>query len=55
MEALPSFRRSIPPSSTVWIGNLPYSSDESELRDLFGTFGELRQVRIGELFRQNTL
>jgi RNA recognition motif-containing protein len=45
---LPSFRRSVPPSETLYVGNLPYSTDENELREKFSTFGELVDVRVGE-------
>jgi cold-inducible RNA-binding protein len=30
----------------IFVGNLPYSATEDDLRDLFGPFGEVGQVRI---------
>lgn len=30
----------------LFVGNLPFSATEDALRDLFGAFGEIQQVRI---------
>jgi len=30
----------------LFVGNLPFAATEDELRDLFGAFGEVQQVRI---------
>ncbi|HUU14727.1 MAG TPA: RNA-binding protein [Terriglobia bacterium] len=30
----------------IFVGNLPFSATEDALRDLFGPFGEVQQVRI---------
>jgi cold-inducible RNA-binding protein len=30
----------------IFVGNLPYGATEEGLRDLFGPFGEVQQVRI---------
>lgn len=30
----------------LFVGNLPFTATEDELRDLFGAFGEIQQVRI---------
>ena len=30
----------------LFVGNLPFSATEDELRDLFSAFGEIQQVRI---------
>lgn len=37
-----------PPGPTIWVGNMPFSSDEAELRDKFSEFGELVNIRLGE-------
>jgi hypothetical protein len=44
---LPSFRKSPPPSCTLWVGNLPYSADEEEVRSIFAPLGELLSIRMG--------
>ncbi|KAG1838592.1 hypothetical protein DFJ58DRAFT_813825 [Suillus subalutaceus] len=41
------FRRSVPPSGTLYIGNLPYSITEEELRQSFAEFGEVVRVSLG--------
>ncbi|KAG1733743.1 hypothetical protein EDB19DRAFT_1639481 [Suillus lakei] len=41
------FRRSVPPSGTLYIGNLPYSITEEELRQSFAEFGEIVRVSLG--------
>ncbi|KAG1775710.1 hypothetical protein EV702DRAFT_1180266 [Suillus placidus] len=41
------FRRSVPPSGTLYIGNLPYSITEDELRQSFAEFGEIVRVSLG--------
>ncbi|KAG1853835.1 hypothetical protein C8R48DRAFT_661202 [Suillus tomentosus] len=41
------FRRSVPPSGTLYIGNLPYSITEEELRQSFSEFGEIVRVSLG--------
>src|SRR6267154_4415461 len=45
------FRRSNPPSGTIYIGNLPYSVTEEELRESFAEFGEIVRVALGVFFR----
>lgn len=37
-----------PVSSTVFVGNLPWSATEDELREFFAECGEIVSVRIGE-------
>lgn len=37
-----------PPSSTLFIGNLPFSVEESDLRDKFEPYGAIRSIRLGE-------
>lgn len=34
------------PSHTVWVGNLPIGTTEQELRNLFGGFGEIENVKL---------
>ncbi|KAG0708379.1 hypothetical protein DFH29DRAFT_892200, partial [Suillus ampliporus] len=41
------FRRAVPPSGTIYIGNLPYSITEEELRQSFAEFGEIVRVSLG--------
>lgn len=41
------FRRSVPPSGTLYIGNLPYAITEEELRQCFEAFGEIVRVSLG--------
>lgn len=41
------FRRSVPPSGTLYIGNLPYSITEEELRQSFAEFGEVVRASLG--------
>ncbi len=33
-------------SKTIYVGNLPYSATEDELRDLFGQHGEVTSVKL---------
>jgi RNA recognition motif-containing protein len=33
-------------SQKLYVGNLPYQSDERELQELFGQFGSVQSVRI---------
>jgi RNA recognition motif-containing protein len=35
-------------STTVFVGNLPWSATEEELREFFAECGEILGVRIGE-------
>jgi len=42
-----TFRKTNPPSATLWVGNLPFSMDEAELRAEFSTFGDLVAIRLG--------
>jgi nucleolin len=44
------FRRSVPPSGTLYIGNLPYSITEEELRQSFAEFGEVVRASLGVFF-----
>jgi nucleolin len=37
-----------PASATVFVGNLPWSATEEELREFFAECGEINSVRIGE-------
>ncbi|KAK2465554.1 hypothetical protein APHAL10511_002446 [Amanita phalloides] len=37
----------VAPSKTLYVGNLPFSADASEIRDLFSPFGEMEDVRMG--------
>lgn len=37
-----------PPSTTVFVGNLPWSVGEEDIRGLFEECGEIKSVRIGE-------
>ena len=32
--------------SKIYVGNLPYSATEQELTDLFGKFGQIKQVSL---------
>ncbi|KAB7627766.1 RNA recognition motif domain-containing protein [Alkalilimnicola sp. S0819] len=32
--------------TSIYVGNLPFTSTEDELRDLFGEFGEVESVRL---------
>ncbi|KAG2078339.1 RNA-binding domain-containing protein [Suillus decipiens] len=41
------FRRNVPPSGTLYIGNLPFSITEEELRQSFAEFGEVVRVSLG--------
>jgi len=41
------FRRPVAPSGTLYIGNLPYSITEEELRQSFMEFGEIVRVSLG--------
>jgi hypothetical protein len=36
------------PSNTLYIGNLPYSVEDQDLREKFEAFGTINQIRIGE-------
>lgn len=36
-----------PPSKTLWVGNLPYDAEASELKELFSPIGEPVEIRIG--------
>jgi len=42
-----NFRTRNPPSSVVWVGNLPFGADKVEIEEIFRAFGELQEVRIG--------
>jgi nucleolin len=35
------------PTKTLFVGNLPYNIEESEIREVFETFGEIESIRIG--------
>lgn len=48
-------REANPPSENLFVGNLPFAVEESELRALFEPFGEVASIRIGELFILNFL
>ena len=50
-EELPSFRKTVPPSSTLWIGNLPFSVDEGEIREIFDSLGQVVRIQIGTYTR----
>ncbi|KAG2131685.1 hypothetical protein DEU56DRAFT_902485 [Suillus clintonianus] len=41
------FRRNVSPSGTLYVGNLPYSVTEDELRQSFAEFGEIVRVSLG--------
>lgn len=41
------FRRSVPPSGTLFVGNLPYAISEAELKECFASFGEIVRVSLG--------
>ena len=36
----------MPEMKTLYVGNLPFSSTEAEIRELFGLYGEVRNVNI---------
>jgi RNA recognition motif-containing protein len=36
-------------SSTIFVGNLPWSATEDDIANLFADCGEVKGVRIGEL------
>lgn len=44
------FRKPVAPSGTLFIGNLPYSITEEELRQSFMEFGEIVRVALGVFF-----
>jgi hypothetical protein len=39
-----------PPNNTLFVGNLPYSVGEEELRELMSGFGDISAVRMGLFF-----
>jgi RNA recognition motif-containing protein len=39
-------RESVPLSQRIYVGNLPYSSTEDDLRDLFAPHGEVLSVAV---------
>ncbi|KAG6853619.1 hypothetical protein C0991_002843 [Blastosporella zonata] len=39
-------REQPPPSNTLFVGNLPYSISEAELRERFEPFGEIASIRV---------
>ncbi|KAF8658422.1 hypothetical protein AX16_001973 [Volvariella volvacea WC 439] len=41
-----SFREPVPPSQNLYIGNIPYSVGEEELRELFSQYGQITSVRV---------
>jgi nucleolin len=45
------FRRPVVPSGTLYIGNLPYSITEEELRQSFMEFGEIVRLSLGVFLR----
>lgn len=34
-------------SDTLWVGNIAWSTDEAELREKFGSYGKILEIRIG--------
>lgn len=44
------FRKPVAPSGTLYVGNLPYSITEDELRRAFSEFGEIVRVALGMFF-----
>jgi nucleolin len=48
------FRRPVVPSGTLYIGNLPYSITEEELRQSFMEFGEIVRVSLGVFLRASS-
>nr|GAT56385.1 predicted protein [Mycena chlorophos] len=36
-----------PPSATLYVGNMPFGTDEAEIREKFAPFGSIRSVRLG--------
>lgn len=37
-----------PPNKTVYIGNLPYSIEETEIEEFMATFGDIVSIRMGQ-------
>ena len=37
------------PTKTLYVGNMPYSTDEGELQDVLSQFGNVEVIRFGEL------
>lgn len=38
---------SVSPTETLYMGNIPYSTEPSEIEELLKSFGPIREVRIG--------
>ncbi|KAJ7055643.1 hypothetical protein C8F01DRAFT_994132 [Mycena amicta] len=43
---LASNRAPNPPSPTLYVGNMPFGTDEADIRDKFAPFGEIRSIRL---------
>ena len=39
-----------PPSSTVFVANIPWSATEADLTDIFSEFGEVASIRLRAFF-----
>lgn len=44
----PREREPAPPSTNLFVGNIPFGAEEADLKALFGEFGPVSSVRIGE-------
>ena len=42
-----NFRRPPEPSTTLWIGNVPFSADETDLREVFAPLAKIEDIRVG--------
>ncbi|KAF7297080.1 hypothetical protein MIND_00940900 [Mycena indigotica] len=45
-SGMASMRSPTPPSSTLYVGNMPFGTNEAEIREKFEPFGPLRSVRL---------
>lgn len=44
-------RSTIAPTKTLFVGNIPYTCDETDIREIFSPFGQITGVRIRTLLR----
>jgi RNA recognition motif-containing protein len=36
------------PSATIWLGNIPFSADEADIRRVFDPLGDISAIRLGK-------
>jgi RNA recognition motif-containing protein len=41
-----NFRKPSEPNATVWLGNLPFSADEKDIREVFDPLGDISSIRL---------